>query len=50
MSKIPDRVSKFGARLSAFRKAAGYTQVELSAALDTFIEHARLKQQAGNGH
>jgi transcriptional regulator with XRE-family HTH domain len=35
MPKTPDQISEFGARLSAFRKAAGYTQVELAEALGT---------------
>jgi transcriptional regulator with XRE-family HTH domain len=35
MPKSPEHVSEFGARLSVFRKAAGYTQVELAEALGT---------------
>lgn len=35
MPKAIEPVSEFGARLAAFRKAAGYTQVELAEALGT---------------
>jgi hypothetical protein len=34
MPKAKERASDFGARLTELRKAAGYTQVELAAALD----------------
>lgn len=35
MPKAKKRVTEFGARLTTLRKAAGYTQVELAAALGT---------------
>ena len=35
MPKAKERTSDFGARLTELRKAAGYTQVELAAALGT---------------
>jgi len=35
MPKVKERTSEFGARLTELRKAAGYTQVVLAAALDT---------------
>jgi transcriptional regulator with XRE-family HTH domain len=35
MPKAKERTSDFGARLTEMRKAAGYTQVELAAALGT---------------
>lgn len=35
MPKAKNRATQFGARLTALRKAAGYTQVELAAALGT---------------
>lgn len=35
MPKAKERTTEFGARLTELRKAAGYTQVELAAALDT---------------
>jgi hypothetical protein len=35
MPKAKERTSYFGARLTELRKAAGYTQVELAAALGT---------------
>lgn len=35
MPKVKERTSDFGARLTELRKAAGYTQVELAAALGT---------------
>jgi transcriptional regulator with XRE-family HTH domain len=35
MPKAKDRTTEFGARLTAVRKAAGYTQVDLAAELGT---------------
>lgn len=35
MPKVKERVSEFGERLTTLRKAAGYTQVELAAAIGT---------------
>lgn len=35
MPKVAEKVSEFGARLSALRKAAGYTQTELAETLGT---------------
>jgi transcriptional regulator with XRE-family HTH domain len=35
MPKVKERTTDFGARLTEIRKAAGYTQVELAAALGT---------------
>lgn len=35
MPKDVERASEFGTRLTAFRKAAGYTQVELAEVLNT---------------
>jgi transcriptional regulator with XRE-family HTH domain len=35
MPKAKNRATEFGARLTALRKTAGYTQVELAAALGT---------------
>jgi transcriptional regulator with XRE-family HTH domain len=35
MPKAKKRVTEFGARLTTLRKAAGYTEVELAAALGT---------------